>query len=81
MSDPNDESVPAVILGDLGKTYQATFTLVCFYFKTLNFCYGYACRSHYSCVFEKTFENAADPVLVENSGIAFLCKWTKTEIF
>ncbi len=30
---------------------KATFTLVRFHFKTHNFCYGYACRLHYSAVF------------------------------
>ncbi len=37
----------------LQRATQALFTLVCFRFKTHNFCKGYA--------YDETFENAADP--------------------
>ncbi len=62
----------------------ATFTQVRFRFKTHIFCYGYACRLHYSSVFDPLklrLSKTKDPVLVWKLWVAFQCKRTKMETF
>ncbi len=50
-----------------------------------NFCYGYAYRLRYSCVFQprklRLLKTLQTPLQFENSGDAFQCKQTKMETF
>ncbi len=53
----------------------------CVFFKMHNFCYGYAYRLHYSCVFQprkrRLLKTLQTPLQFENSRDAFQCKQTK----